>query len=83
MSGYLVETARESADYDRSGVVGGEDLAVWRSAFGAFADGNDFLTWQRRVGQSAAAAVIPEPASLALSLVGAVFLATVPKRKRL
>jgi hypothetical protein len=48
------------ADFNRDGVVDGEDLAVWNSAYGVnsdadansdgLSDGADFLVWQRQYG---------------------------------
>jgi hypothetical protein len=68
-----------SADFNRDGTVNGPDLAVWRSAFRINAnasadadgdsDGNDFLIWQRRLGQHAVAVAgfVPEPSAAALA----------------
>jgi hypothetical protein len=54
--------AGAAADFNDSGSVNGADLTAWRSAFGANAngdadgdgdsDGNDFVVWQRQLGQS-------------------------------
>jgi hypothetical protein len=50
------------ADFDNSGAVNGADLTLWKGDFGLNADSdadgdgdsdcNDFLAWQRQVGQS-------------------------------
>ncbi|MBA3480907.1 MAG: PEP-CTERM sorting domain-containing protein [Pirellulales bacterium] len=66
-------------DFDGNGTVNGADLTQWRGDFGINdesdadgdndSDGNDFLIWQRNLGQTAAtptAASVPEPASLLL-----------------
>jgi hypothetical protein len=71
------------ADFDDDGDVDGADLQDWRGAFGpgsgadadgdGDSDGSDFLTWQRTVGSGpavAAAAAIPEPATMGLLLIG-------------
>jgi hypothetical protein len=51
-----------AADFNDSNTVDGADLAIWKGAFGANAngdadgdgdtDGEDFLTWQQQVGQT-------------------------------
>ncbi len=69
-----------AADFDNSGGVRAADLALWRSNYGPSAvgdadgdndtDGNDFLIWQRELGQGsgvlASAAAVPEPSAGAL-----------------
>ncbi len=69
-----------SADFDNDGDVDSADLVVWESSFGIGAgadadsdgdsDGNDFLVWQQQfTGPAiAVAAVVPEPATVALVL---------------
>lgn len=58
--------ASSTADFNNSGgAVNAADLAAWRTAFGAGAgadadkdgdtDGNDFIAWQRQLGQSGGA----------------------------
>jgi hypothetical protein len=73
-----------AGDFDKSGVVDSVDLAQWKGDYGANADsdtngdgvtdGADFLIWQRNPGAtsaSAAAAGVPEPASLVVACVAA------------
>jgi hypothetical protein len=65
----------EPGDFNHSGVVDAEDLAVWEAQFGADdgadadrdgdTDGADFLIWQRQADTSetlaASALIVPEP----------------------
>ena len=83
------------ADFNHANGVNGADLGILTTNFGTGStnaqgnadgdtdvDGNDFLVWQRNVGNTSATA-IPEPAALALLVVGAAALATVrPKTVR-
>jgi hypothetical protein len=65
-------------DFDFDGHVDGDDLAVWRSAFGASAAGDadgdrdtdaaDFLVWQRQLGAGGATAAVPEPSTIAMGI---------------
>ena len=70
-----------SADFDENGMVDGLDLNRWTAGFAtgestghlqgdsdadADVDGQDFLTWQRQLDNSAAAIAVPEPATLVL-----------------
>lgn len=80
-----------AGDYNKNGVVDAADYVVWRSSLNQTgtnlaADGNkdnrvdslDYTYWKSRFGKvttTSAIAVIPEPATLALILVGA-FLAS-------
>jgi hypothetical protein len=70
-----------AGDFNNDGAVDAADLNRWFSSYGATrgadadadgdTDGADFLTWQRSAGAevaSSAAAVIPEPGSLALAV---------------
>jgi hypothetical protein len=84
------------ADFDEDGDVDGDDLANWKSGYGAAGmathgqgdangdrtvDGADFLLWQRQVGlHVAVAAAVPEPATA--SLVAVLTLATAAVRRR-
>ena len=76
------------ADFNRDGVVDGEDLAVWNSAYGVnndadansdgASDGADFLVWQRQYGYGlpvAMATAIPEPTTGALLVTATAMLA--------
>ena len=76
------------ADFNRDGVVDGEDLAVWNSAYGVNndadangdgdSDGADFLVWQRQYGYGlpvAMATAIPEPTTGALLVTATAMLA--------
>jgi uncharacterized lipoprotein YddW (UPF0748 family) len=70
-------------DFDRDGDVDGDDLAQWQGDFGendesdadgdGDSDGRDFIIWQRNFTGSlpltATATSIPEPTSLALTLL--------------
>jgi hypothetical protein len=68
-----------AGDFDGDSSVDGDDLQVWKNAFGSTAaadadgdgdtDGADFLIWQRSAAPPAIAAV-PEPAAAALAAVG-------------
>jgi hypothetical protein len=75
------------ADFNHDGTVNGPDLATWRSAFrlttagnadgDGDSDGNDFLIWQRTLGQhtaGAAAASVPEPGGVVLAFAWALML---------
>jgi len=76
------------ADFNRNGVVNGDDLTVWNSAYGlnnyadansdGLSDGADFLVWQRQYGLGlpvAMAAAIPEPTAMALLVIATAMLA--------
>ena len=73
------------ADFNQDGNVDGLDLADWRTAFGLTADGDadgdedsdgeDFLIWQRQLGQLpppavVAAAAVPESSGIVLAAFG-------------
>lgn len=84
-------------DFDFDGTVDGDDLAVWRGAFGqtdqgdangdGVTDGNDFLLWQRNFGASwapvaaVAQAAVPEPSALVLA-IGAIAMGLVAVRRQ-
>ena len=76
------------ADFNRHGQVNGTDLGVWKTAFGVNgngdadedgdSDGADLLKWQQQLGNIAAGATppvgaVPEPATLALGALGALW----------
>lgn len=82
------------ADFDEDGAVDGDDLGIWKGAFGTTAsgdadgdgdsDGGDFLVWQRQVGQTpaiGATGAVPEPGSVALTAIGLMAVAASRRRK--
>lgn len=85
-----------AADFNDDNTVNGADLTLWKGAFGSGpagdadgdndTDGADFLVWQRQFGQSitpstAAAAAVPEPATLGLVGLGSLALAVGARRR--
>ncbi|HYO24392.1 MAG TPA: hypothetical protein VEQ85_05525, partial [Lacipirellulaceae bacterium] len=81
----VLTTISLEADFDNDLDVDGQDLQVWKSAFGQTplgdangdgrTDGSDFVIWQRELGNDGtpavgAAAAVPEPASAALLVCG-------------
>jgi hypothetical protein len=83
-----------TADFNADGKVDNLDLARWQAGYGTASgadngdgdadgdgdvDGNDFLTWQRNVGNTAQALTapveesraVPEPASFVLAALAA------------
>ncbi len=69
----------DPADFNEDTIVDGADLAQWEGDFGinddsdadgdGDSDGNDFLTWQRNLGNTsplAAFSAVPEPSTLGL-----------------
>jgi arylsulfatase A-like enzyme len=70
------------ADFNDDGIVNGQDLVAWKSAFGVTpgadadgdgdTDGHDFLAWQRELGATSAtlaASAVPEPAAEVLAIL--------------
>lgn len=70
------------ADFNNNNVVDGDDLAIWKTGFGATInvtpamgdanrdgqlDGADLLIWQREASPSAGALAVPEPSAVALA----------------
>lgn len=83
------------ADFNRDGVVDGDDLAVWNSAYGVssdadansdgLSDGVDFLVWQRQYGFGlpvAMVAAVPEPSTLLLAGLGLLVVVRLRVRQR-
>jgi hypothetical protein len=76
-----------TADFDRDGIVDGDDLTGWTGGVGdgdaydadgdGDSDGNDFLVWQQQFGASSfvaappAASAIPEPTGGLLAIIAA------------
>jgi hypothetical protein len=100
IAGYIVPAL--GGDFDKNDVVDLADLAVWQAGFNGAggapylngdgdgdgdADGNDWLIWQRQVGQTSlppeggGAAGVPEPNALALTLVA--FAVGAARRRRI
>lgn len=84
------------ADFNRDGSVNAPDLQLWKAAFRTTAagnadgdgdsDGNDFLIWQRTLGQKSlipASGNVPEPASVLLAVVSALGHALTRQRRQL
>ncbi len=78
--------AGPDADFNNDAIVNGDDLVIWRGAFGTSpagdadgdmdSDGQDFLIWQQQVGPvPPGAAAIPEPAGLVAAGLGLVLTA--------
>ncbi len=90
-----VSTPLLPGDFDLDGDVDRTDLNQWRAHYGGDgadtdgdndSDGSDFLAWQRdHTGSGAsgalAAAAVPEPAGLALMLIGLVGILAVERKK--
>jgi arylsulfatase A-like enzyme len=70
------------ADFNDDGIVNGQDLVAWKSAFGVSpgadadgdgdTDGHDFLAWQRELGDTSAtlaASAVPEPTAAVLAVL--------------
>ena len=83
--GFIRQLISRSGDYDYDLDVDADDLAVWQNNFGTThfdgdadgdedVDGHDFLTWQRHLDSGQLAAVIPEPQSLVMVIMGMVAL---------
>ncbi|QDT75268.1 hypothetical protein [Lacipirellula limnantheis] len=87
----LTPTTPLAGDFDHDGNVDGDDLTLWKAAYGATAvgdadsdgdsDGADFLVWQRNFGAGApVAGAVPEPAAIGLALLGGAALLAARKR---
>jgi hypothetical protein len=86
----LTPTTPLPGDFDDDGNVDGDDLTLWKGAFGQTSvgdadndgdsDGADFLVWQRNFAPAAPAAAIPEPAALTIVIIGAAALLAARKR---
>jgi autotransporter-associated beta strand protein len=91
--------AADPADFNGNGVVDGEDLQLWISAFGGsepplsgdadgdlFVGGHDFLIWQQNLTPTATpegVAAVPEPAGVAAMLLSLGVLWPLARRPRL
>jgi hypothetical protein len=79
------------ADFDLDTLVNDDDLELWKLTLGLSAgadadgdndsDGNDFLIWQRSLGNPPIVPV-PEPGAMALAACGAVALVVASRRRR-
>jgi hypothetical protein len=91
----LTVTLVLTADLNGDNVVSPIDLARWKTSFAASAagdsdgdldsDGADFLAWQRQLGGHVAAAeteLVPEPATLRLSMAMLLGMALQGRRRR-
>lgn len=86
-----------AADFDLNGIVDGDDLAIWQTAYGAtragdanadgVTDGADYLIWQRKFAPTATSALstmtasVPEPAGGCLFASAAFAFAFAVRRK--
>lgn len=65
-------------DFNGNRVVDGADLNLWRTHYGAKADGRDFLDWQRNFGAAlngfSGITAVPEPQALVLSAFSIVIM---------
>lgn len=88
---YFVGTF-DVADFNQNGFVNAADLAIWQGAFGttaagdanadAASNGSDFLIWQRHFTGGGSIAAVPEPASMALALLGVSMVGRRVRRSR-
>lgn len=93
---FVVGVPTADADFDDDLDVDGTDLATWESNFGlaatattgdangdSFANGADFLLWQRQHTGPGAISSVPEPSALALLVGSGVAAAAVLRRRRI
>jgi PEP-CTERM motif-containing protein len=82
---YMLTSNILLGDFDDDGDVDGADLLEWQRGFGSTYDSDDLADWKSGFGTSitpaaVAAASVPEPASLALIVLGTLTLVT--RRRR-
>jgi hypothetical protein len=83
----LLSVEAITADFDHNGVVNGDDLDEWQTAFGVDAaadadgdgdsDGRDFLAWQRQLGSGVPhvlGVAVPEPSGILLAVVSSLLI---------
>lgn len=76
-------TGKLPGDIDDNGSVDAADLASWRAGYGDPGKRSyDFLLWQREYAGGGALGAVPEPASLVLAGLAAMFGGAITRRRR-